>query len=149
MITASVEYYSSSQLTCSHDIVWYYRSTNLVLDIRVLSLHAFTNKTLSLSKCYRKHEVEKKRTCGLQILHLEHSNFTLLVFLATRKRLSIAQGSERGPGLSPCRQVGTPIQFDPILDMIPPVLLPAAISNIVYRGCMLVPRSSSEAHSPH
>ena len=57
-----------------------FRYERTYLDVRVFNPHAPSNKTLSIEKCYLKHEKEMKRQYELCILKVEHSSFTLLVF---------------------------------------------------------------------
>ena len=45
--------------------------------------HAPANKNTTISKCYRKHEAEKKRAYEQRILEVEQSTFTPLIFSAT------------------------------------------------------------------
>ena len=59
----------------------HYERTFLV--VRVFNPHAPSNRTTSISNCYRKHEAENKRAYEQHILEVEHSTFTLLVFSAT------------------------------------------------------------------
>ena len=52
------------------------------LDVRVFNPHAPSNKNISIQKCYKKHEMEKKRVCEQRIWEVEHATFTPLVFSA-------------------------------------------------------------------
>ena len=53
------------------------------LDVRIFNPHAPANKNTTISKCYRKHEAEKKRAYEQRILEVEQSTFTPLIFSAT------------------------------------------------------------------
>ena len=53
------------------------------LDVRIFNPYAPTNKNTTISKCYRKHEAEKKRAYEQRILEVEQSTFTPLIFSAT------------------------------------------------------------------
>ena len=48
------------------------------LDVRVFNPLAASNSNTDISKCYHKHENEKKRTYEQRIRESEHSSFTLL-----------------------------------------------------------------------
>ena len=53
------------------------------LNVRIFNLHATANKNTTISKCYWKHEAEKKRAYEQYILKVEQSTFTPLLFSAT------------------------------------------------------------------
>ena len=52
-------------------------------DVRVFNPHAPSNKNLTPSACYRKHEREKKRAYEQRVREVEHSSFTPLILSAT------------------------------------------------------------------
>ena len=58
---------------------WGGRFERTFLDVRIFNPHAPTNKNTTISKCYRKHEAEKKRAYE----QVEQSTFTPLIFSAT------------------------------------------------------------------
>ena len=62
---------------------WGGRFERTFLDVRIFNPHAPTNKNTTISKCYRKHEAEKKRAYEQRILEVEQSTFTPLIFSAT------------------------------------------------------------------
>ena len=49
-------------------------------DVRAFNPHAPSNKT---PRCYKKHELEKKRQCEQRVREIEHASFTPLVLSAT------------------------------------------------------------------
>ena len=53
------------------------------LDVRVFNPHALSNKNISIHKCYRKHEMEKKRMYEQTTREVGHATFTSLVFSAS------------------------------------------------------------------
>ena len=129
---------------------WGGRFERTFLDVRVFNPHAPTNRKYSIANCYRKHEEEKKRTYEQRILKVEHSTFTPV----TSSVLSHWGNGQamlnllKAAGLSPCRQVATPIQFHLILATMPLVILSAANSDTVYQGCTLVPLHGCKVHPP-
>ena len=52
-------------------------------DVRVFNPLAPSNKNITLSACYKKHEREKKRAYEQRVREVEHSSFTPLVLAAT------------------------------------------------------------------
>ena len=62
---------------------WWGRFERTFLDVRIFNPHAPANKNTTISKCYRKHEAEKKRAYEQRILEVEQSTFTPLIFSAT------------------------------------------------------------------
>lgn len=63
--------------------VWGGRFEKTYFDVRVFNPHAPSNKNMSPTACYRKHEREKKRTYEQRIQEVEHSTFTPLVLSTT------------------------------------------------------------------
>ena len=51
--------------------------------MRVFNPLAVSNSNMDISKCYHKHENEKKRVYEQRIRETEHSSFTPLMFSAT------------------------------------------------------------------
>ena len=72
-----------ARLDVSANRVWGGRFQRTYFDVRVFNPHAPSNKNLTLSACYRKHEREKKRAYDQRIREVEHSSFSPLVFSAT------------------------------------------------------------------
>ena len=62
---------------------WGGRFQRTHLDVRMFNFYAPSNRNTSISNCYRKHEVEKRRTYEQRTREVEHSTFTPLVFSAT------------------------------------------------------------------
>ena len=71
------------RLDVSANGVWGGRFEKTFFDVRVFNPHAPSNKNLTPSACYRKHEREKKRAYEQRIREVEHSSFTPLVLSAT------------------------------------------------------------------
>ena len=63
--------------------LWGGRFERSFLDVRVFNPHAPSNRNSTISSCYRKHELEKKRAYEQRLLEVEHSSFTPLVLSAT------------------------------------------------------------------
>ena len=59
-------------------------------DVRVFNPFAQSYTNSSLSKCYRKHELDKKRECEERIREIEHGSFSPLVFSTAEGMGSIA-----------------------------------------------------------
>lgn len=59
---------------------WGGRFERTFFDVRVFNPHAPSNRT---SRCYRKHELEKKRQYEQRVREIEHASFTPLVLSAT------------------------------------------------------------------
>ena len=72
-----------ARLDVSANGVWGGRFEKTFFDVRVFNPHAPSNKNLTPSACYRKHEKEKKRAYEQRIREVEHSSFTPLVLSAT------------------------------------------------------------------
>ena len=53
------------------------------LDVRVFNPHAPSNKKISIQKCYRKYDMEKKQAYKKRMREVEHDMFTPLVFSAS------------------------------------------------------------------
>ena len=53
------------------------------MDVRVFNPFSKTNRNTTLRKCYRKHELEKKRAYERRVLEIEHASFTPLVLSAS------------------------------------------------------------------
>ena len=54
-----------------------------LFDVKVFNLHAPSNKNLTPSACYKKHDCEKKWAYEQCVRAVEHSSFTLLVLAVT------------------------------------------------------------------
>ena len=109
-------------------------------DVRIFNPHAPTNKS-TISKCYWKHEPEKKRAYEQHILEVEQLTFTPLIFSATGgmgKQSTSFYIQEAG--LTPCWQVWTPLQLNTLLAKMTPVVLPPEICHPVYQRWMLLLR---------
>ena len=63
--------------------VWGGKYEKTYFDVRVFNPHAPSNRNMTLSACYRKHEREKKQAYEQRIREVEHSCFTPLVLAAT------------------------------------------------------------------
>ena len=72
-----------ARLDISANGVWGGRFEKTYFDVRVFNPHAPSNKNMTLSASYRKHEREKKRAYDQRIREVEHSSFTPLVLAAT------------------------------------------------------------------
>ena len=59
---------------------WGGRFERTFFDVRVFNTHAPSNRN---SRCYRKHELEKKRQYEKRVREIEHASFTPLVLSAT------------------------------------------------------------------
>ena len=57
-------------------------STTFV-DVRVFNPNAPSNRNTTIEKCYRKHEMEKKRAYAQRVREIEHSSFTPIVLSAS------------------------------------------------------------------
>ena len=64
--------------------MWGGKYEKTYVDVRVFNPIAPSNRNMTLSACYRKHEQEKKRGYEQCIREVEHSSFTPLVLAATR-----------------------------------------------------------------
>ena len=63
--------------------LWGGRFERSFMDVRVFNPHAPSNRASSISACYRKHELEKKRAYEQRLLEVEHATLTPLVFSST------------------------------------------------------------------
>ena len=71
-----------ARLDIAVNVFWGGRFKRTFLNVRILNPHAPTNKN-TISKCYRKHEAEKKWAYKQRILKVEQSTFTPLIFSMT------------------------------------------------------------------
>ena len=62
---------------------WGGRIERTFVDIRVFNPYAPSNKNTTIEKCFRKHEMEKKRAYAQRVREIEHSSFTPLVMSAS------------------------------------------------------------------
>ena len=62
---------------------WGGRYEKTFIDVRVFNPYAKSNKNISIEKCFKKHEMEKKRAYGQRILEVERATFTPIVFSAS------------------------------------------------------------------
>ena len=62
---------------------WGGRSEKCFFDVRVFNPHAPSNSQIPLDKCFKKHEMEKRRNYSQRIQHVEHASFTPLVLSAS------------------------------------------------------------------
>ena len=53
------------------------------LDVRVFNPYAPSNRNTTIEKCFRKHEMEKKRAYSQRVREIEHASFTPLVLSAS------------------------------------------------------------------
>ena len=53
------------------------------LDVRVFNPYAPSNRNTTIEKCFRKHELEKKRAYSQRVREIEHASFTPLVLSAS------------------------------------------------------------------
>ena len=81
--TASANTNDGARLDIAASGIWGGRYERTFLDIRVFNLHAPSNRRSSLSACYRKHEMEKKRVYEQRVRETEHASFTPVVLSAT------------------------------------------------------------------
>ena len=49
-------------------------------DVRIFNPFAQSYANSFISKCYRKHELDKKRGCKVRVREIEHGSFSPLVF---------------------------------------------------------------------
>ena len=61
---------------------WGGRYERTFLDVRVFNTYAPSNRQTTIDKCFRKHEMEKKRAYEQRVREIEHASFTPLVFSA-------------------------------------------------------------------
>ena len=62
---------------------WGGRFERTFLDVRVFNSYAPSNKNTTIEKCFRKHELEKKRTYDQRVREIEDASFTPLVLSAS------------------------------------------------------------------
>ena len=62
---------------------WGGRFERTFVDVRVFNPYAPSNRNTTIDKCYRKHEMEKKRAYAQRVREIEHSSFTPLVLSAS------------------------------------------------------------------
>ena len=58
---------------------WEGRFERTFVDGRVFNPHASSNRSMSVNKCYIKHEKEKKMAYKQRVREVEYASFTLLV----------------------------------------------------------------------
>ena len=71
-----------ARLDISANGVWGGRSEKTYFDVRIFNPHAPSNKNMTPSACYKKHEREKKWAYKQCVREIEHSFFTPLVLAA-------------------------------------------------------------------
>ena len=62
---------------------WGGRYEKTFVDVRVFNPYAPSNRNTTLTQCYRKHEMEKKRAYEQRIREVEHASFTPIVLSAS------------------------------------------------------------------
>lgn len=62
---------------------WGGRFERTFLDVRVFNPYAPSNRNTTIEKCFRKHELEKKRAYSQRVREIEHASFTPLVLSAS------------------------------------------------------------------
>ena len=62
---------------------WGGRYERTFLDVRVFNPYAPSNRQTTIDKCFRKHEMEKKRAYEQRVREIEHASFTPLVLSAS------------------------------------------------------------------
>ena len=62
---------------------WGGRFERTFVDVRVFNPNAPSNRNTTIEKCYRKHEMEKKRAYAQRVREIEHSSFTPIVLSAS------------------------------------------------------------------
>ena len=62
---------------------WGGRSEKCFFDVRVFNPHAPSNSQIPLERCFKKHEMEKRRNYSQRIQDVEHASFTPLVLSAS------------------------------------------------------------------
>ena len=62
---------------------WGGRYEKCFFDVRVFNPHAPSNSQIPLEKCFKKHEMEKRRNYSQRIKHVENASFTPLVLSAS------------------------------------------------------------------
>ena len=62
---------------------WDGRFERTFVNVRVFNPYAPSNKNATKEKCFRKHELEKKRTYAERVREIEHGSFTPLVLSAS------------------------------------------------------------------
>ena len=77
-----------ARLDVSMNGFWGGQYEKAFLDVRVFNPYANSYKNIETDKCYKKHELEKKKLYEERVLNVEHSTFTPLVF-------SVAGGMSR------------------------------------------------------
>ena len=77
-----------ARLDVSMNRFWAGQYEKAFLDVRVFNPYANSYKNIEIDKCYKKHELEKKKLYEERVLNVEHSTFTPLVF-------SVAGGMSR------------------------------------------------------
>ena len=68
--TANAQY--GARLDISANGVWGGRFEKTYFDVRVFNPHAPSNRNMTLSACFRKHEREKKRAYDQRVREVEH-----------------------------------------------------------------------------
>ena len=63
--------------------LWGGRFERTFLDVRVFNPYAPSNRNTTIEKCFRKHEMEKKRAYSQRVREIEHASFTPLVLSAS------------------------------------------------------------------
>ena len=59
--------------------LWDKSKTTAYFDVKVFNAHASSNRSISATSCYRKHELEKRRKYERRVIDVEHSTFTPFV----------------------------------------------------------------------
>ena len=83
MVTRSAIITEGARLDIAANGFWRGRYERTFIDVRVFNPCAPSNRSSSIDKCFRKHELEKKRVYEQRILEVEHATFTPLVFSAS------------------------------------------------------------------
>lgn len=109
------------------------------MDVRVFNPHAPTNRSTSISNCYRKHEAEKKRAYEQRIREVYNRtlNFHSLGVLCYWGHGQAYHDLLPAASLPFSRQVGIPVQLYSLLASIPNRLLSSAVGNSVHQRCPL------------
>ena len=83
LILRSANTEDGARLDVAADEFWGRDRSRAFFDIRVFSPFAQSHRNTSLSQCYRKNELEKKRSYEQRIREIEHGSFSPLVFSTT------------------------------------------------------------------
>ena len=118
-----------ARLDISANGVWGGKYEKTYFDVRVFNPHAPSNRNMTHSACYRKHEREKKWAYEQRIREVEHSSFTPPCTSSNRKPGKRGNHLLQAPSLTAGTEIGHSLQHNTMLGALSTGILPSTQLN--------------------